>query len=245
MTRLHAFLIHLGVSLMIFLGLAWLIVYQWYPGLFLDTDGGWRGLRIILAVDLVLGPLLTLIVFKPNKPGLRTDLTLIGALQMLCLLAGTWIVHSERPIAVVYVEGRFTSMSADDYVLAQGKRLPDLTDYPGPSPKWVKVQLPEDSDQRAELRARTIRTGQTLNTQVNTYVPFSALDPDFLSEAQNLSEIVANPAWAKRLDNWLNTHNQDIENLALFTFSTRYVFGYLVYHRKTLTQVGLITHLDD
>ena len=69
MSRFKAFGIHLGISFVIFVFLAYLVVMEWYPGLLFDTDGGWRGMRIIIAVDLVLGPLLTLVVYRAGKPG--------------------------------------------------------------------------------------------------------------------------------------------------------------------------------
>ena len=99
MSRWHAFLIHLGISLSIFGVLAYLVAKVWYPGFFFQTDGGWQGLRLLLGVDLVLGPLLTLVVFRAGKPGLRFDLTVIGILQSACLVAGVWIVHGERRTA--------------------------------------------------------------------------------------------------------------------------------------------------
>ena len=75
MSRYRAAAIHLGLSALLFVALAYLVVFVWYPGFFFETDGGWEGIRIIAAVDLVVGPLLTLIVFKAGKPGLRFDLT--------------------------------------------------------------------------------------------------------------------------------------------------------------------------
>ena len=99
MSRFSAFSIHLGISFLIFLLLAYLVVFQWYPGIFFDNDGGWRGMRIIVAVDLVLGPLLTLVVFKAGKPGLRTDLTLIGLFRLYaCVPApGSFMVRDHWP----------------------------------------------------------------------------------------------------------------------------------------------------
>ncbi|MCG6936115.1 MAG: hypothetical protein LJE73_09510, partial [Proteobacteria bacterium] len=70
-SRWRAFLIHLGISLVIFLILAYIILIKWYPVPFFYTDGGWQGVRIVAAVDLVLGPLLTLLVYKHGKPGLK------------------------------------------------------------------------------------------------------------------------------------------------------------------------------
>ena len=120
MTRTKATLIHLGISLLVFFVIAWLLVEVWYPSFFYAIDGGWEGMRIIIGVDLVLGPLLTLIVFKPGKPGLKFDMTLICLFQSVCLAAGVWIVHHERPLYFVYYETHFYSVNAgtfEDYGL--------------------------------------------------------------------------------------------------------------------------------
>src|SRR5215470_6530302 len=111
MNRIQAFLIHLGISLTIFGVLAYIVFAVWYPDFFFYTDGGWQGLRLLLGVDLVLGPLLTLIVYRAGKPGLRFDLTAIGTFQAACLAVGVWIVHGERPLAIVYVDGSFYTIT--------------------------------------------------------------------------------------------------------------------------------------
>ena len=78
MSRFKAAGIHLGISFVIFVFLAYLVLFEWYPGIFFNTDGGWRGMRIIVGVDLVLGPTLTLVAYKAGKPGLKFDLTAIA-----------------------------------------------------------------------------------------------------------------------------------------------------------------------
>src|SRR5262245_9454808 len=107
MSRYRAAAIHLGLSVLLFIAVGYAVLFIWYPDFFFETDCGWQGMRIIAAVDLVVGPLLTLIVFKAGKPGLRFDLTAIGVLQAICLAAGVWIVHGGRPLAIVYVDGSF------------------------------------------------------------------------------------------------------------------------------------------
>ena len=42
-------------------------------------------MQIIIGVDLIMGPVPTLIVFKADKKGLKFDLTLIGIFQGVCL----------------------------------------------------------------------------------------------------------------------------------------------------------------
>jgi hypothetical protein len=71
LNRFPAFGIHLGLSFVIFVVLAYLVIFVWYPSFFFDTDSGWRGMQIIVGIDLVLGPMLTLVVFKAGKPELK------------------------------------------------------------------------------------------------------------------------------------------------------------------------------
>jgi hypothetical protein len=104
-SRWRAFLVHLGLSLTAFGVIAYFVIAVWYPDFFFTRDGGWQGIRLLLGVDLVLGPMLTLIVYRAGKPGLRRDLTMIGTLQVACLAAGVWIVHGQRPLAIDHLQG--------------------------------------------------------------------------------------------------------------------------------------------
>jgi len=54
MSRYLAAFYHLLISLAVFAVLAYLVVFVWYPDFFYSIDGGWEGMRIIIAVDLVL-----------------------------------------------------------------------------------------------------------------------------------------------------------------------------------------------
>ena len=75
MTKLRAFAIHLIVSATVILAFLGVMFFVWYPVPYFETDGGWKVLRILAGVDVVLGPLLTLIVFKPGKPSTPPDLS--------------------------------------------------------------------------------------------------------------------------------------------------------------------------
>jgi hypothetical protein len=110
-TRKQAFLTHLLISLAIFFVLLYLIIFQWYPSYYFHIDGGYRGIITIFLVDVVLGPGLTLLVFKPGKPGLKFDMTAIVALQVVALSWGIKSVYTERPMLTVFYDGKFSCMS--------------------------------------------------------------------------------------------------------------------------------------
>jgi hypothetical protein len=114
-SRLRATGIHLSICAIIYLATLYVIVVHWYPGFHLEVDGGWRGLRIMAGVDLVLGPMLTLIIFNPLKARklIAFDLACIGATQLAALIWGFYAIHSQRPVVVSFYQGAFLSATEE------------------------------------------------------------------------------------------------------------------------------------
>jgi len=93
-----------------------LVVTQiWYPGLLFSLENVWQGLQILLPVDAILGPLLTLILFVPGKKGLVGDLMVVGTLQVLALVAGGYIIYQQRPEIMVFAGDRFEIIPASKF----------------------------------------------------------------------------------------------------------------------------------
>ena len=67
MTRLTAALAHFLLSLIVFLVVVIVLVLFWYPEPHFNASGGWQGLKIAASIDLILGPLLTFVIFNPKK----------------------------------------------------------------------------------------------------------------------------------------------------------------------------------
>jgi hypothetical protein len=237
LNRYQAFGIHLALSFAIFVVLAALIVFVWYPDFFFSTDGGWSGMRIIVAVDLVLGPVLTLVVFKAGKPGLKMDLTLIGLFQAICLAGGTYVVYAERPIAIVYALGEFYVTSADDY-LDIGKPVPRLDDVPSRL-KWVALQLPDNAEASAAVRQEYLKKGESLYAAAEHYVPFNASDPGFIASSEDLAVIQEKDERLNLIAPFLAKHGGDLNDYRFYPFATRYQYTYLAFDR-TNRFVGLL-----
>lgn len=90
---------HLLLSLLISLLLAAWMYFFLFPSFYFDMSGGLQGLGLVLCIDLVLGPLLTFLVFNPKKP-LRekiSDFAVIGAVQMAALVYGMYMVYQAHP----------------------------------------------------------------------------------------------------------------------------------------------------
>lgn len=147
-TKSIAFLIHAGLSLIPISLITAVIFYAWYPHVLFYIDGGWQGARILILVDVVLGPLLTFIVYNPKKPELIRDLSIIVSIQITCLAGGVHIIYDERPLAVVFSNNEFHTInnSAYEYFEIDPTFLDKMT---GDHPKYLfahSEQKPEKKD---------------------------------------------------------------------------------------------------
>jgi len=136
--KLKASGIHLGISVFIFFGVLYLILVEWYPGALFEAQGGWSGIKLMAAVDLVLGPSLTLIVFNhlKKRKEIILDLSLIAIVQLLALVWGGHSVYSQRPVALVFYESAFYTVTNDDYAV-QGISRPDFSEYSSHIPPLI------------------------------------------------------------------------------------------------------------
>ena len=113
-SRPRAFLSHLALSAVVVGAVCALIFFVWYPHPYFQAVGAWNVLRILVGVDLVLGPVLTLILFKPGKRGLKFDLAFIACVQLAALAYGVNVIYGERPYFNVFAVDRFTVYAYQD-----------------------------------------------------------------------------------------------------------------------------------
>ena len=76
--KLKAFGAHLLISAVVFTIIIVLAVWMWYPPPLYWIDGGPQITLLAALVDIIAGPLLTLIVYRPHKPRLVMNLVVIA-----------------------------------------------------------------------------------------------------------------------------------------------------------------------
>ena len=106
MTRWKAAGIHLGISVLVGLIAFSLLYFVYYPQPYFAAAGAGKLVLILLGVDVVLGPLLTLVVFKSGKKTLKFDLATIATLQIAALAYGLHIMWFARPAFILAVTDR-------------------------------------------------------------------------------------------------------------------------------------------
>ena len=111
MTRYKASTIHLAISASVVSVVMAAVFLLWYPGPTFEISGARIPVFVLIGVDLVLGPLLTLIVYKEGKRGLKFDLAFIASVQLVALLYGAGTLHAERPTYLVFAIDRISLVS--------------------------------------------------------------------------------------------------------------------------------------
>jgi hypothetical protein len=173
----------------------------WYPQPYFRAAGGAKLLLLLIGVDIVIGPLLTLIVFNPAKKRLAFDLCAIATLQLCALSYGCWVMFNARPVYLAFAGDRFELVTAgeiDDNDLDQA--TPGYRQLPLTGPKVVGTQLPGDVFQRDQL-ARSALMGGSIGLYPQYYVPYTAVARRAVAKSQPLSMLrERNPQSAAMID---------------------------------------------
>lgn len=129
--KCHAMGIHFLISLGIFIVLALWIAFFLYPNMHLTMSGGVQGLWLMFMVDVVLGPVLTLMIYNPKKSKREKilDFSTIGLVQLSALVYGIWTVFQEHPrLIMMYDMGTASTFSHRDVQNDENLRqLKDIT----------------------------------------------------------------------------------------------------------------------
>ena len=125
MSRFKAAGLHFLISLIVVSTIIILMLNLWYPDSYFKLMGGKNLVYLISGVDVFLGPLLTLAVFKAGKKGLKFDLACISLLQIAAMSYGLFVMIQARPVFIVFNKDAFFVASVVDIVpseLAKGKK---------------------------------------------------------------------------------------------------------------------------
>ena len=229
-TKLKATGIHLILSFIVFIYLAYQIYFNWYPQPYFSVDGGWQGIRLIAAVDLVLGPFITFLIFDLSKRRWEIvfDLMMIAIIQFGALAYGVYLTYTQRPVAIVVIDEFVVPAIMEHY----GGKLesPDqLKQYSDEKPPIIYAHLPLEKKALDEIN-RIKEEEQILDhAQLQLYKTRSEL-----AAALKLNQTV----YMSRLDHykhrdryeaWLKHHEKSADEILIARFDGRYGVVWLVF----------------
>jgi hypothetical protein len=172
--RSRAASIHLLLSAVVAALAAALVFGLWYPGAYRHLSGGQSLFGLIVAVDVVLGPLLTFVVFDRRKPRaeLARDLGVIAALQLAALGYGVHTLFEARPVHLVLEVDRFRVVSAADVDRAELAKAPAaLQRLPVTGPTVIAARRSRSPEEMVEAINAASR-GIEISMQPARWMPY-------------------------------------------------------------------------
>lgn len=192
-SRLSAAGIHLLLSLAVAAAAAWLVFGVWYPYPYSEISGGRELFFIVIIVDVLMGPLLTLAVFNRNKPAreLRRDLAIIGLLQIAALVYGLWTVSVARPVHLVFEVDRMRVVHAIEVPEVElDQAPPDLQRLPWAGPTLLSLRSFRSDKEKMEMTLVALG-GTPLGARPGLWQDYEKAKPQIMAAAKPLSDLRA------------------------------------------------------
>ena len=189
LNRWRASALHLAISAALGAAVVTLMLVLWYPQPYFAAMGGDTLILLLIGVDVVIGPLITLIVFNPKKKSLRFDLAVIAILQLSALVYGCQVMFEARPVYTVFVVDRFEAISANA-VDADSLTKAAATEFrtlPLTGPKIIAARQPDDPKQQSDVVISAMNGGPDLANLADLYVPYAQFRQDAARIARPLA----------------------------------------------------------
>jgi len=190
LNRWQAFALHLALSAAVALLVVTLMLVVWYPRQYFTAMGGDTLILILIGVDVVVGPLITLIIFDPKKKGLRFDLTVIAAMQLAALAYGGSVMFEARPVYNVFVVDRFEVIAANAVdAESRAKASAEFRSLPLTGPRIIAARQPDDAKRQADIVLSAMNGGPDLANLPELYVPYEQFRQDAAKSARPLADL--------------------------------------------------------
>ena len=191
--RLCAFGVHLLCSALIASGVFWLLYGLWYPEPLFAIASGKPLFLLMVGCDVVLGPMLTLVVFNINKPHreLRRDIGIIALVQLTALIYGAHVMYAARPVYIVYNVGQFNVVQAQMITDAAYRKMPSgITVNPLLGPEWIGAVLPTDTKRQNAVLFSAVSGGPDVYQLPEFFVPYVQVKHEIAKRALTPHEFI-------------------------------------------------------
>jgi hypothetical protein len=213
--RFQPFLIHLILSAAIAAVVMVIVFWVWYPSPLHDAVGVTQIFLLLMGVDVTIGPVITLIIYKPCKPSLKFDLAVVALLQLCALSYGVNTVFAGRPAFIVFAKDRFeiarySDLDANSVAKAVESRNQAAIAGWG-RPKWVAAVESLDPKRNEEILFSSLQGGADWALLPELFVPLTQVKDQILSRARSLQKLRAMHSKddsLKLLANWQDSEAQ-------------------------------------
>lgn len=163
------------------------VFFAWYPLPLAKAVGVIHIFLMMLAIDVIIGPLLGLLVYKEGKESLKMDLAIIILIQVIALAYGIYSIAQGRPAWLAYNVDRFELVRNNEII---NERIAQANPhYQQPSwlkPQFVGVEFAKDNNIRSDDMLAEVLGGFSIAQRPERYVPLDKVKNQIQQHAQSL-----------------------------------------------------------
>ena len=238
--KLKASGIHLLLSFFIISLAISLIIYFWFPNSLVEVSNFKEIALLIISIDLILGPLLTFVIFKPKKKYLKFDLSAIATFQSIALAYGLFTLYQAHPVYIAFNVDRFTLVSAIDAKPEEALR-DNLKNSKFSSPKLVVAKIPEDSQESSALLMDVMGGAPDIELRPNLYHPFEENISQILAKSLDPDIIFKNDKAHQKLNKFIERYGKTTADYAYLPLEGGAKDAVWVLDNKTAKPIDVIT----
>ncbi|BFL70425.1 hypothetical protein SKB0120_14870 [Moraxella osloensis] len=145
---------------------------------------------MLLVIDVILGPLLGLLVYKEGKKTLKFDLSVIILIQIAALCYGVFSIEQGRPAWLVYNVDRFELVRKNELVDSNIQQA--QSEFQKPSwfkPQYVATEFAKDTQQRNDEMFAEVLGGISIAQRPERYVELTQAKTQIQQRALPLVEL--------------------------------------------------------
>lgn len=208
-----------GIAISILLGMK----LVWYPDPYFEAIEAGRLILILVAVDVIIGPLITLIIYNQKKPGLKRDLLIVVFLQTAALVYGMYAVFIARPVYAVFNVDRFDLVVASEIDPAELKKAerPEFKSLPLWGPQIIAAKLPLDEKELEAILLSSVRGGADVQHLPKYYVPYTDMMETAKRKAMPLAILQKKAGGATLVDRFIANYGHHDTQLGFVPFRGR------------------------
>ena len=235
--------IHLGLSAFIAALAAVLVFAVWYPYPYREISGGRELFLLVVGVDVVLGPLITLVIFNQKKPRteLARDLAVVVLIQLSALCYGLWTVSIARPVHLVFEIDRFRVVHAVDIDETLLPKAPEgIRAMPLWGPSLLAVRPFKDSKESFDATMAAL-SGADIGARPELWMAYSSARAEVLKASKPVADLQKRfPEKAAELNAAAQKTGRPAESLAYVPMVGRNIFWTVLVDPGTADVVGFV-----
>ena len=185
--RIKFFLNHISISIFLALVAIVMVFFIWYPSPLATAVGVTHIFLMLLAIDVIIGPVLGFIVYKEGKKTLKFDLSVIILIQIAALCYGIFSIEQGRPAWLVYNVDRFELVRKNELVDTNIQQAQPQFQKPSWfKPQYVATEFAKDIQQRNDEMFAEVLGGISIAQRPERYVELTQAKTQIQQRAQNL-----------------------------------------------------------